>query len=383
MKLYDTNAIMLMTEIPEDGVTIASVTLDELENIKSRRFYTDEQKFKARRGVNLLYNADEDKVTVLPSAGDPRANSPDERICLTALENGAVLVTNDKAMTLLASHVYDLDVIPYCEDSNEYLGYRLVEKGEPFPEDALEGEYIIHLDGEDVLGIFVKRDNQFFRIEGEGMCFGTLYLGDIVPLDPLQVCAFDSIMKNQVTMLRGEAGTGKTLLALAYGLHAVGKGEISKIAFFTNACRVKDTDDIGALPGDKDEKLMDTSVGNMLGTKLGDKDIVYALIQQGVLEIYPMNFIRGMSVPEGTLLILDEAQNTSIPLMKLALQRVEDGAKVIICGDTEQQLDKVQFSSTLNGMRRASEVLRGWREYGELTLNTVHRSELCELIQQM
>lgn len=394
MRLYDTNALLVLSEIPEEGIVTTDVSLRELENIKVKKFYDDELKYKARRAVNLLYNNPE-KVEVIPAIGDDRYNSPDERIILTCVEQNAMLITNDKSMSLLADKVYDVPYIMLKEEENKYTGYAVywIEDGidmEKIKEELLINQYAIiceQLDDEEeatVRQLLVKRPNGELEIlDGEKMSFDTFQLGDIRPLDPTQVLAFDSVMNNQITILKGSAGTGKTLIALAYALKGLEKGLFNRIVFFTNALETRDTKDIGALPGSKDDKLMDTSVGNMLGSKFGSKDVVYNMIDDGTLEIYPMNFIRGMSIPEGTILILDEGQNTSISLMKLCLQRVEEDCKVIITGDTEAQVDRTSFNGVRNGMRRVSEVLRGWGNYGEIQLDVIHRSALAERVEKM
>lgn len=395
VKIFDTNALLVLSEIPEGGITVTDVSLRELENIKVKKFYDEELKYKARRAVNLIYN-NADLVEVVPAVGDDRYNTPDERIILTCLERDATLVSNDKSMSLLAEKVYDVYCEMLKEEQNKYTGYNVywVEDGiniEEIKEELLIGQYAIICEQSDdneeeatVRQLLVKRPNGELEIlDGEKMSFDTFQLGDIRPLDPTQVFAFDSVMNNQITILKGSAGTGKTLIALAYALKGLEKGLFNRIVFFTNALETRDTKDIGALPGSKDDKLMDTSVGNMLGSKFGSKDVVYNMIDDGTLEIYPMNFIRGMSIPEGTILILDEGQNTSISLMKLCLQRVEEDCKVIITGDTEAQVDRTSFNGVRNGMRRVSEVLRGWGNYGEIQLDVIHRSALAERVEKM
>lgn len=385
VKIYDTNALMVMSDVPSEPVTITDVSVYELENIKAKRFYDEETKYKARKAVNIIYN-NKDKFEIIHASGDDRYNTPDERIIITCVERNAVLVTNDKSMSLIA----DLYEVPYemlKEEENKYTGYNVYDVGteeEKILSELLNNQYYIICDDEDnIHDIGVKRDDALVHLDGTKMQISTFQLGEIVPYDFSQVMAFDSVGHNQVTMLKGKAGTGKSLIALAYALKGIEKGTFNKIYFFTNAFEAKDTKDLGALPGSKDDKLLDTSVGNMLGSKFGSKDVVYNMIDDGTLEILPFNFIRGMSIPNGSILLIDEAQNTSISLMKLALQRVEDGCKVIINGDTETQVDRTSFNGSLNGMRRCSEVLRGWNNYGEVELSVIHRSELAELIDRM
>lgn len=381
MKLYDTNALMALINLPDEPFAIADVSLYELKKIKDERKYSDEAKYKARRALKLLYNNPDAYSTI----ENENWNLDCDITIIESAKNGKYdLVTNDLSCAVYARDVYGIDAEILTEEVNSYSGY-LVNGSH---EDLIENQYYIDLDdteerGGIVLDTGVLRNGELISLKNYRPEFTSMVMGSIKPLDPTQLLAYDSIENNKITMLKGPAGTGKTLIAVAYAMQELQRGHISKIYFFTNALPAKDTYDIGALPGTKDEKLMDSSVGNMLGTKFGSKDLVYSMIDRETLEILPLNYIRGMSIPEGSLLIFDEAQNTSIPLMKLALQRVEEGCKVIIAGDIQTQVDKVNFEGTQNGMRRASEVLRGHSLYGEVELNTIHRSELAELAELM
>ena len=378
MKLYDTNALMCLAEKPEETIALSSISIMELKKIKDERKYDPEAKYKARRAIKLIYD-NPDKFKVLDTIEWEK--DADMTIAKQAYEYGMDLVTNDRSAGIYARHIFGMGSELLTEAINNYTGYSLNNHS-----NLIDNEYYIDIENDDestVIDIGVFRNGEFKSLKYYNPIFSSYALGDVVPLDPTQLLAFDSIENNQITMLKGPAGSGKTLIALSYAMQELQKGHIGKIYFFTNALPTKDTQDIGALPGSKDEKLMDSSVGNMLGTKFGSKEIIYSMIDQEKIEILPLNFIRGMSIPENSLLIFDEAQNTSIPLMKLALQRVEEGCKVIIAGDIQTQVDRQNFEGTQNGMRRASEVLRGHSIYGEVELKDIHRSELARLAELM
>jgi predicted ribonuclease YlaK len=80
---------------------------------------------------------------------------------------------------------------------------------------------------------------------------------------------------------------------------------------------------------------------------------------------------------------ISEAQNMSINLMKLALQRIGEDSVCIIDGDCKTQVDDIQFAGSNNGMKRASKVFRGHDVYGEVTLKNIHRSRIGRIAEYM
>lgn len=123
----------------------------------------------------------------------------------------------------------------------------------------------------------------------------------------------------------------------------------------------------------------------MLIAKIGDRIGVERMIDDGQLELIPMADIRGFDTtkygPVGVY--ITEAQNFSVNLMKLALQRIGEEAVVIIDGDYTTQVDRAEYSGSNNGMRRMSEVFRGHSLYGEVELKTIYRSEISRIADTM
>ena len=125
------------------------------------------------------------------------------------------------------------------------------------------------------------------------------------------------------------------------------------------------------------------SIGNILTTKFGDRYAVDYLIQQNKLKLVSMADCRGMEISDNEILWITEASNTSVDLMKLCLSRVSSGAKVIIEGDYEAQVDSREFAGGNNGLKRVIEVFKDHKEFGYVQLQNVWRSkiaELCELL---
>ena len=130
----------------------------------------------------------------------------------------------------------------------------------------------------------------------------------------------DSLSHNQITMLKGPAGSGKTLLSLGYLFHQLERGKIDKIIIFCNTVATKDSAKLGFYPGDRDEKLLDSQIGNLLSSKLGGKIEVERMVHDEKLILLPLSDIRGYDTSGMHAgIYISEAQNMSIDLMKLAL----------------------------------------------------------------
>lgn len=135
-------------------------------------------------------------------------------------------------------------------------------------------------------------------------------------------------------------------------------------------------------PGTKDDKLLDSQIGNMLSAKLGGKEGVLRMMEEGKLVLLPFSDIRGYDTSGMNAgIYITEAQNLDRTLIKLALQRIGEDCTCIIDGDAKTQVDSLAYSGNNNGMRRMSKVFRGSDIYGEVTLNNIHRSKIAELAE--
>ena len=108
------------------------------------------------------------------------------------------------------------------------------------------------------------------------------------------------------------------------------------------------------------------------------------LIDQGRLLLLPMSDIRGFDTSGMKAgVYITEAQNTSVDLMKLAVQRIGDDGICIIDGDYTSQVDSYMYQGSNNGMKRVSEVFRGKDFYGEVELKNIYRSKIAEIADLM
>jgi len=162
----------------------------------------------------------------------------------------------------------------------------------------------------------------------------------------------ESIRHNTITFGLGPAGTGKTYLAMAMAVAAYKRREVGRIVLARPV--VEAGESLGFLPGTLEEKLdpyvrpLYDALFDMLDIEKGN-----ALIEQGVIEIAPLAFMRGRTFNDA-FVILDEAQNTRPEQMKMFLTRLGFGSKFVVTGDSSQR-----DLGGLSGVESARRILEG------------------------
>jgi PhoH-like ATPase len=204
-----------------------------------------------------------------------------------------------------------------------------------------------------------------------------------------QQFALDLLLNDDIRLvtLVGRAGTGKTLLALAAGLEktiearAFQRLVVSRPVFPLGK-------DIGFLPGDIEEKLrpwmqpirdnLDFLMGAsaVAGRAKGKKDL-QSLFDLGMIEVEPLTYIRGRSMPN-QYLIVDEAQNLTPHEIKTIITRAGEGTKVVLTGDP-YQIDNPYIDSSSNGLTFVVDRFKEEPIAGHITLVKGERSDLAEL----
>ena len=144
----------------------------------------------------------------------------------------------------------------------------------------------------------------------------------------------NAIIENDAVFAIGTAGTGKTYLAVARAVEALESSNIKRIVLVRPA--VEAGEKLGFLPGDLSEKVDPylRPIYDALYEFIGFER-VNRLIEKQVIEVAPLAFMRGRTLNEAYI-ILDEAQNTTIPQMKMFLTRMGFGSKMVITGDITQ-----------------------------------------------
>jgi len=157
----------------------------------------------------------------------------------------------------------------------------------------------------------------------------------------------DAIRANTITFGIGPAGTGKTYLAMAMATSALLSGDVARIILTRPA--VEAGEKLGFLPGGLMEKV-DPYLRPLFDAlyDMMDTEGLTEHLQRGTIEVAPLAYMRGRTLND-SLIILDEAQNTSPEQMKMFLTRLGFGAKMIVTGDiTQIDLPRGQHSGLVN-----------------------------------
>jgi phosphate starvation-inducible PhoH-like protein len=196
-----------------------------------------------------------------------------------------------------------------------------------------------------------------------------------IQLNEEQKRAKEQILYNTVTVLKGKAGSGKSLLAANIALDLLFSREIEKIIITRPT--VVAGQDIGFLPGDVNEKLAPFTAPvyeNM--HRLYNKEKIEKCIADGEIEIVPVSFMRGRNFTN-CLVVIDEAQNLTDTQMELLLTRICHGSKMVFCGDGAQIDLKDRKTSGFDVVCKHMKDVPGFEV---ITLEKNHRHEIVEYI---
>ena len=410
MKFYDTNILLdAAREIFENNETfyISNISLLELESIKRSATKDESVKYAARCVIHLL-NDNPDKYSVInyiTSYDDILKEyylpqHADSQIIISAyvvsiMHPDLVFVTNDLACKILAESV-GLNTECLLTKKDEYKGYIEIDFN-----DFELNDFYNHILPENE-NLFNLYENQYLlikyrgKIEDKYKWAGSRYIkvpyykieskmfGKITPKDDYQQIAMDSLFTNQLTVMRGKAGSGKSYLGLSYLFSLLEKGKIDSIIIFCNTVAVRGAAKLGFYPGSKDEKLLDSQIGNFLATKFGSITEVEKMIDEGIIMLIPTSDMRGIDLTGMNCgVFCTESQNTSVDMMKLMLQRIGEDSVCVFEGDDRSQVDMKEYAGKNNGLRRLSEVFRGHDLYGEVNLPNIHRSKIAALAEDM
>jgi PhoH-like ATPase len=199
------------------------------------------------------------------------------------------------------------------------------------------------------------------------------------PLDIYQQIGIYALTQAPATLLTGSFGTGKTLLATAVALALTKR----KIFITRPPIGISSDYDIGYLPGDKDEKMLNWAGGFLSALNFlyrGVRGFNYNTIKNQLFfekfEIIPLNMIQGVSILSGEILIVDEVQLITPDYMSMILSRMGEGSKLFLLGDLKQTYSTL--SQRESGLYRLQQVLPhshlAWVE-----LQKIYRNKLTEI----
>ena len=425
--IHDPNALF---NFEDNNIILPIYVVEEIDKLKrSKSKKGRNARLTARTIDELRKNGSLFKGVTLPKGGTFRVeikgdykNLPsflqkdvmDNRILAVVIElskeinEKVILVTKDINMRIKADALdipvedYETDtvsidelykgyaeIIVNDEDYKKYIksGKLKIDelyKGEVYPNECFK----VKCEDREHLGIY-NIDKK--RIEK--LTYADIELWGIRAKNSEQSFAVELLMNPeiQVVTLVGQAGTGKTLLALAAALEQVVERSIYKKIFVARPI-IPMGKDLGYLPGGEKEKLrpwvqpiydnfdfLASNKGNE-DRKSGEKAI-FGLEAMGLLKVEALTYIRGRSIPKG-LLIIDEAQNLTPHEVKTIVTRAGEDTKIIFTGDP-YQIDNPYLDANSNGLTYLAEKFKNEKISGHVTLEKGERSALAELAAKL
>jgi PhoH-like ATPase len=431
--VLDTNVLMhnpaALTSFADNEVVLPFEVLEELDEFKKdtselgqnvrkviRELDRLRQEGRLNSGVSLGDSGGTLRVDVEDHLADHPAlqdDTPDNRIISTALrilQSGKEVVFVSKDINArIKSDVLGIKTMDFEKQKVDFerlfTGYREVEV------DGRDLETLIHSQKLDLKPAEPLGANEFVILKPTGGETAPLLarfdadtgalvptrhsdqtLMGIKPRNVQQQMAFELLMNDHIKLvtLLGPAGTGKTLLALACGLHQILGGKTYERLLVSRPIMPMGRD-IGFLPGSKEEKLaswMQPIFDNLSFILSASRKptgepvekMMSDLQARGLLQLEALTYIRGRSIPH-QYLIVDEAQNLTPHEVKTIITRVGEGAKLILTGDATQ-IDNPYLDSASNGLSYAVEQMRGLSLVGHVTLKSSERSTLARLASE-
>lgn len=414
-RFYDTSSLLIAQNQEDflkssDVIYLSSISLKEIEKIKNSETKGPDVKFAARH-LSHLIDTYPNKFQVIffknymlePIIKADLLINDDMRILATAIwldknkhPDELIFVSNDLSLKNHANLFFgDGCIESYKENYENYKGFQSIQMTEQEMSDfymnttnnkynILINQYLIIKNYNGDWVDIRKWDGEEFQPLKYGNCYSK-WFGSVKPMkgDIYQTMALDSFYNNDITMICGKPGSGKTMLAFAYLFSELEKGEIDRIVIFCNPVVAKNAAKLGFYPGSMHEKLLSSQVGGVLSSKLGSQIEVERLLNEEKLVLVPAGDARGYETPTNSGIYIMESQNLTKDLIRLFLQRVGKDCQVIIDGDYMEQVDMEAYGGSNNGMRAVSEVFRGEKIYGQVELQYIHRNIIGQIADKI
>ena len=198
-----------------------------------------------------------------------------------------------------------------------------------------------------------------------------------------QKLVVESIKNNEITIVSGLPGTGKTYLACAEALKLIKtKPKYKKILLVKSVIQLPG-EELGFLPGDLKDKLdpyMISFIDNF--EKIIGESLTNKLRELGLIQIQPLAFVRGRSI-DNTIIVVDEAQNISIQNMRTLMTRIGDNSKMVILGDIKQKDIKNPKNSSLEVVIDKFEGIDGFGCVSLRNPDDVVRNPVIKIIERI
>lgn len=241
--------------------------------------------------------------------------------------------------------------------------------------DLVENEYLLIKDQtEEVVDKYIWQKDNFRQIQ-----YPTIsndFAGLVKPRNIYQLLGIDMLQdqSTKVKLVKGVYGSGKDYLMLNQALNYLSKGLFQKIVYIRPNVTVANVPEIGFLKGDISEKLAWTL--GPLYDKVGGQEGVCRMMEQGLIEMVPLLFIRGRSF-ENSIIYVSEGQNITSEIAKLIISRVGEGSQLWINADNRQTDNKAYEKD--NGIEKMISKLSGNSLFGYVYLPITERGPVANL----
>lgn len=395
-KFYDTCSLLRLQEQAfTEKFFISSITLHELEGIKTSNRKDESTKAQARQLLRLLVERP-DEYTVwtmtvyeekeLEALGYPV--TADNCIVMCAKNcwdkyDDITFVTDDMVCGLLAkTFKMPTEIYPPSKIVEEYKGYREFAPTEECLAllyadmsknifDLNVNEYIILRDEDGEVVDIIKWDGtENKRVAPKQM--KSRALGTIRAMDEYQRCAFDALQSCDVVALSGRSGTGKTTIPLAYLMQGLETQKIRKLHIIGHFEPLKGSRQLGFMKGDRLQKQMTTgSLGGILESKFTDLSVLDGMFAAGTVSIVSTSDLRGVEFGAEDAVFVTEAQDIDAYTIRTIIQRCKEGCKQIYEGDLRQ----IDISKE-SGFPKMIDVFKGNESFACVKLRKDYRSPL-------
>lgn len=391
---YDTCYLLQHYKHLHEPFCIASVTLQELENIKTSRNKDAETKYRARKVVRLLKNSAADytvravtestKLLVAKYGLDTGVN--DYLICGAALEvklefpeDDIIFCTEDINCAMAALYLFGIDTYLGSEEEEAmYKGYHLIEGTTEEINNIMADFYAPNLLPNEYVIIKNKDDGTEKEMRYDGQNLVNLRLPDSTVIkgkNSLQRCALDILNNKDITIcvILGTYGSGKTFLASKVGVHeTIKKGNYSCILGVRSP--VGTGQDIGYLPGDFNDKTGDFFLPIAQQLDMGIAEFE-KLQQDEVIKTAIPYYLKGQTF-NSTFIIADECEDLSQKEIKLIGTRLGEDSKIVFTGDYKQSEIDATSSNAIVDMCNQ---LKGNPRFACIVLDEDVRSETSKI----
>ena len=397
-KFFDTNTILdLQDKMFEDDFCISSISLQEMENIKTSGRKDEETKYKARKALHLLdENKDKYEVVIYTTAMEnyivekQLEVTPDTKIIascafsrgLLPQDTDFVFVTNDIACKMIASKIFGLEVESVGEKENIYKGYRLIKGSSEQINAIMENMDLSDWNINEYLIIQNTDDDSENEMRFDGEKFVALKLPSsryIKAKNSLQRCALDILNNPDITIaaILGGYGSGKSFISLQMALYNVNeKGYQSKILGVRSP--QGEGKDIGYLPGDFDSKT-DNFFLPLTQQLNGGEFELESLKQRGVLETNIPFYMKGTTYND-TVIVVDEAEDLDEKQIRLVGTRVGTNSKIYFAGDYKQS---VINTTKNNALVKMCNEFKGNKQFATIYLGEDVRSSTSKMFANL